>query len=164
MSKFHYIGLIMSLILLVQAVNASHQVEYRAQTRITTTVGELTTLQVDIKNAGSTIEFYQVNFVALPSNGIEITNPSVTTQALNPGQTVSVFTNIRTLTEAPVVLTVQIYPGGDLSHFLIPPPTISIASKKYSLPEFGLVGFMQIIAIAAIVYFLFGNRIKASRQ
>ena len=149
--KFHY-SIVLIYMLLVQPVSASHQVEYRAPTSITTTVGELTTVQLDIKNAGSTAEYYRINMIASLPNEMEITNPNIITKALNPGESVSVFSNIHTLTESPNALTIEIYRDNDLSHSVS--ATISVSSKKLSLPEFGLMGFLQIIAGATVIYFL----------
>ena len=160
--KIYPIFLAVSLILLVQAVNATHQVEYNAPPIITTTVGELTTLQVDIKNAGPTAEYYKITITTTSPNKMEITNPTITTQILKPGQAISVFSNVRALTENSDPITVQIYRDNDLSHSIS--AGISVSTKKFSLPEFGLAGFLQIIAIATIVYFLFGNRVMASRR
>jgi len=162
--KFYYFGILIA-ILLVQTAYATHQVETRVPLSIVTTVGKLTTLQVDIKNAGSTMEYYSVTITASPANQIEITNPSITTKNLNPGESSSVFSDIRTLTETPIVITIQIFRDGDLSHPSTPSvPAISVSSKKFSLPEFGLIGFLQIIAVASVLYFLFGNRLKARQQ
>lgn len=160
--KLYYAGLIIFIYLFVQAAYASHQndVEVQAPSTIVTTVGKLTTLQVDIRHKGASIEFYQVKITAVPPNKIEITNPSITTKSLKPGETVSIFSNIRTLTESPTVLTIQIFRDNDLSHSV--PLSMSVISKKFSLPEFGLIGFLQIISIAAIIYFLFES--KTSRQ
>ena len=160
--KIYPIVLTVSLVLLVQAVNATHQVEYNVPTRITTTVGELTTLQMDIKNAGPTAEYYKITVTTTSPNKMEITNPVITTQTLKPGQAVSVFSNVRTLAESSDPITVQIYRDNDLSHSQS--IGISVSTKKLSLPEFGLIGFLQIIALATIVYFLSGNRIMSSRR
>ena len=162
--KFFYFGILI-MILFVQTAYATHQVETRVPLGIITTVGKLTTLQVDIKNAGSTVEYYSVIITAFPANQIEITNPSITTKNLNPGESISVFSNIRTLTETPIVITIQIFRNGDLSHPSTPVISpISVSSKKFSLPEFGLIGFLQIIAVASVLYFLFGKRVKANQQ
>ena len=154
-----------SIFLFINVAYATHQVEYRVPTNMITTVGKFTTLQIDIKNAGLTSEYYLVTITAEPSNQVETTNPSITTKTLNSGESVSVFSNIRTLTDAPARLTIKIYRGTDLSHFFPDPPiSISVQSKKFSLPEFGLTGFLQIMAIASVLYFSFGARSRASSR
>lgn len=151
MRKLYYSGiLLISIVLLVQASYASHQVEFRAPTSITTTVGELTTIQVDIKNAGATTEFYKITITATSPNKIEITNPNIDTKNLKPGESTSIFSNIRALTENPDPITIQIFRDSDLSHFV--PIVISVQSKKFSLPEFGLLGFLQIVGLSTVLY------------
>lgn len=139
--------------LFLPAAYSSHQVEYRIPSSMTTTVGESTTLQIDIKNSGSTTEYYRVRITSSIPNEIGITNSDITTKLLAPSQSVSVFSNIITLTENDNLLTVQIYRDNDLSHAVS--TTVNVKSKKFSLPEFGLIGFIQIIALAGILYFVF---------
>lgn len=149
-------AVILFLVLFADIAYASHQVEVRYPTSITTTVGELITIQIDLKNKEPSAEAYRIVMKATLQS-MEITNPNINTQTINPGGSVSVFSNIRTLTDAPNVLTIEIFGDTDLS----PTKTISIAvqSKKFSLPEFGLPGFIQIVAIASIVYFWLGKKI-----
>lgn len=143
---------LMSFILFIPAVNAAHVV-LRNPASITTTVGELTTIQVDIRNGGTSSETYEVTITATEPNAIEITNPSITT-TIKPGQSISVFTNIRTLTETSNLLTVQVF----YNSVLHASASISVNTKKFSLPEFGLIGFLQIMALSSLLYFV--NRRK----
>lgn len=159
--KLNYFVFIAFLFLFIQTVNASHIIDYRIPTTIVTTVGKLTTVQMDIQNGGASATDYRLILTATLPNEIDITNWDIHTQTLNPGESISIFTNIRTLTESPNVLKISVYPdslsaGPDvLSLFII------ITSKKYSLPEFGLMGFLQIITLSGVAYFLFKpNRIK----
>ena len=163
MRKFRYLlTLIIPAILLTQIAYASHEVDYRTPTSMITTVGQPATLQLDIKNTGSFSERYQITISASLQNEIEITNPNIRTQIVSPGQSISVSSNIRTLTESDNALTIKIFRDGDSSHFQPQPPiSISVKSKKFSLPEFGLTGFLQITAIAAILYFV---STKATRR
>lgn len=155
-----YIVSLAFLILFAQTAYASHQVEQRSPESIVTTVGKFTSIQIDIKNSGSTTESYQLSITAASPNEIEITNPAINTQPLSPGETLSLFSNVRTLTENTNILSIKIYRAGDLSHS-VDIPAISVKSKKFSLPEFGLAGFLQIIALASVALFLFKeNRIN----
>jgi len=148
-------------LVLVQAVNASHQaeVDYKVPEGIVTIVGELTNIKIDLINKGPKPYSFQIKLKATLQNEMEITNKDINIQTLSPGQTTSVFSNIRTLTENPNPLTIEIYRDNDFTHSVL--TTISVNSKKFSLPEFGLFGFLQIIAIVGVLYFLFN--IKANR-
>lgn len=141
-----------SLFLLAQPSLATHQVEYRTPENIATTVGELTTLQIDIKNGGTVPEYYTVTITSAVPNEISITNPSITTPTLNPGESTSIFSNIHTLTESDNTITISIFQKGDMGH-AVTAPAIPVKSKKYSLPEFGLAGLAQIIVLSTTAFF-----------
>ena len=154
--------MLIAFLVLVQAVNASHQaeVDYKVPERVVTTVGELTNIKIDLINKGSRPYSFQIKLKAALQNGMEITNSDINIQSLSPSQTTSVFSNVRTLTENPNLLTIEIYRDNDFTHSVS--TGIPVNSKKLSLPEFGLTGFLQIAAIAAVLYFLFN--VKATRQ
>ncbi len=125
---------------------------------IITSVGKLTELKIEIFNKGSVSESYNITISASKPTIIEITNPSITTQSVNPNQFTSVSSNVRTLTEDGNALLITVKSGVTTETSNI---NISIKSKKISLPEFGLTGLLQIIGIAAIVYFLFTGKVKS---
>ncbi|MBI2547169.1 MAG: hypothetical protein HYW23_01845 [Candidatus Aenigmarchaeota archaeon] len=150
------LGIILSILILffvlVVPVHATHQIQYRAPDSITSTVGQPTSLQVDIKNAEASPDTYFIYITSLLPNEIQITNNNITTQVLNPGDMVTISTNVRTLTESDNIITFQVYRSGDSSHYI--PITIPVKSKKFSLPDFGLAGFLQIAALATVIFLL----------
>ncbi|MBI1978477.1 MAG: hypothetical protein HYS62_00255 [Candidatus Aenigmarchaeota archaeon] len=147
----------LSFVLLMHSVNA-WPIEYRVPDSITTTVGELTTVQIDIKNSGPSAEHYEILIEATLPNTMKITNDLITTETVNPGDAVSVFTNIIALTEDNNGIVINVIAVETLDNTML--PTISVISKKFSLPEFGLSGFLQIMILSAAAYFLAGpNRI-----
>ena len=154
MSKqvFYYLGILISL-LLIQTAYAILQVSYQAPTKIVTTVGQLTTIQVDIRNTGPTPDSYTVRITATSPNIIYISNPTIVTTLVIPTNVTSVRTNIQTLTDDPNVINIQISDLTDTLNI----PGISVNSKKFSLPEFGFLGFLQIVILASISYFIFEN-------
>lgn len=157
--KLHYFVVAMFLVLIVQTVNATHQVEYRVPSSMVTTVGQLTTLQVDIKNNGASTEDFLVKIIASSPNIIEITTPTIDIAPLKTGESVSIFSNIRTLTDTPsIVLTIRTYRNSDMSLLHDVSTTVSVSSKKFSLPDFGLFGFLQIMLLASLLYLV--NRRK----
>ena len=149
---FYYLGILISL-LLIQTAYAILQVSYQAPTKIVTTVGQLTTIQVDIRNTGPTPDSYTVRITATSPNIIYISNPTIVTTLVIPTNVTSVRTNIQTLTDDPNVINIQISDLTDTLNI----PGISVNSKKFSLPEFGFLGFLQIVILASISYFIFEN-------
>ena len=162
MKRLHFFfAFVIWTIASVHVAYASHQVDFRTPTTIITTVGQLTTLQPDIKNLGASSERFHITISASSPNEIEITNADIHTQTVDPQKGISLFSNIRTLTENDNVLTIKIFRDGDQSHFQPQPPiSILVKSKKISLPEFGLSGLAQIMVIASVLYFSFGARFR----
>lgn len=148
----HQIIFIVWIALLMQTAYASHESEvgYRAPETIITTVGKLTTVQIDITNKASSPYSFQINLRADQPNEMEITNSNIDIMNVKPGEAVSVFSNIRTLTETSNSIIIEIKRGDDHPITKI----ISVRSKKFSLSEFGLAGLLQIMAIVGILYFL----------
>lgn len=159
MSPFYLCGILLSWIILTQVLYAVPQIEYSAPSSIVTTVGELTIVQLNIRNIGVSKEYYHIKISAAMPNEMEITNSDITTQFVNPGDSISVYTNIRTLTENNNPLTIRIERDNNPADFKNI-PAIPVQSKKFSLPEFELAGFLQIIAIAAVIYFLFSDKMS----
>ncbi|MEM5803086.1 MAG: DUF2341 domain-containing protein [Candidatus Aenigmatarchaeota archaeon] len=126
-------------------------IEIQAPRTIITTVGKQTMLQLSIRNNGVSTDFYTIDLSPASSNSIEISNRRITTDSVEVGKSISVFSNIRTLTEDDNTLTITIVNSDNTQGKTI---VIPVKSKKYSLPEFGFLGFLQIIAMAVVVYFL----------
>ncbi len=129
--------------------------DIRGPDSVTTTVGEFTEVRIDVFNKGSVQDSYTAQITGTPANVVEITNPSLTTQTVSPKQTTQITSNIRALTGDNSVITFTIISVGTSEQLALPIP---VSSKKFSLPEFGLIGFLQIVLLAGIIYFLLANR------
>ncbi len=129
--------------------------DIRTITKIVSTVGEQFELKVEIRNVGASPDKYNIAFTSAFPNIIDISNPTPTTAEVQSEGLASVSTLIRPLTDGDNVITVNVASNGN--PLLYKEITIPLKSAKLSLPEFGLFGFLQIVAIAAVLYFLVGN-------
>ncbi len=154
-----YFYMIAIFLVLIPSVLAVPQVDYRVPSSIVAIVGQLTGLEIDLINKDSIAHYYTVKITGNPANQIDITNPSIISSSVNPGSLTSVYTNIRTLTEAPNALTVDIYQDSDLSSAVT--AMIPVSSKKFSLPDFGMTGLIQIAVLSSLAYFMIGRKFTA---
>ncbi|MBI2543415.1 MAG: hypothetical protein HYW24_04485 [Candidatus Aenigmarchaeota archaeon] len=137
-------------------VASDYDFEIRAASAITTSVGQDVELKVDIHNKGRLADSYTSSITADNPNGLYVTNPTATTGGVNPDDITSVSSLLTPLTSESneVTVTVTSVNRPALSRTL----TIPVRSELYSLPEFGLFGFIQIIAMAGVIYFWVINR------
>jgi len=121
--------------------------------KIVATVGEKFDLKIDVGNKGALKDSYKIDLSG-PAT-IDISPTTITTQAIDPNQVVSVFSSITPLVDQTGTLTVKVT---SLTSGKFVTREIEVSPGLLALPEFGLIGFLQIIAVAAIVYFLLVNR------
>lgn len=123
--------------------------------KITTTVGHKFDLKIDVTNKGLLSDSY-VMALSGPAT-VEISPATITTPTITSGQLVSTFSSITPLIDKTETITLTV--TSSTSGKVIT-RTIEISPGLFALPEFGLLGLLQIIIIAAVVYFLFVNRLK----
>ncbi|MBI2084586.1 MAG: hypothetical protein HYT70_03170 [Candidatus Aenigmarchaeota archaeon] len=153
---FSFIAVLVALVPVVDADATGTNFAVVAPQTITTTVGELTEARISIYNKGSVEEAYTISYAASSPNFIDITKSAIVTQAVGPKQTIQVSTTIRTLTDDNNVLAITVRSSATAETLNA---NIPVRSGKYSLPEFGFPGFVQIVFIASILYFLHSRRI-----
>ncbi len=118
--------------------------------KITAIVGEQFELKIVINNAGFLPDSYSVSIAASPANLFEISNTGVTTPVIQSDQATTVLTLVRPLTDTGdyIIVTVTSVNSPTLTKTV----NIPVKIAKYSLPEFGFAGLLQIIVGATIVY------------
>ncbi len=124
---------------------------------ITATVGEATELRVQITNVGSTSDQYTVTFTSNLPNTVDISNPTITTETVPSNGNTFASTLLRPLIDGDNIISVTVASTADSSMSEV--VTIPMRSAKFSLPEFGLFGLIQIIILASIVFFVYQKRI-----
>ncbi|MBI1978478.1 MAG: hypothetical protein HYS62_00260 [Candidatus Aenigmarchaeota archaeon] len=127
--------------------------DIRTTDRITTKVGERFDLKIDIVNTGALSDSYRID-ISSPGT-MEITPATITTLTIDPNQIVSAFSSVMPLVEEPTTVIVAVT---SLTSGKIVTKTIDVTIGLFALPEFGLIGFLQIVAIAAVIYFLLANK------
>ncbi len=130
--------------------------------KIVADVGSSFDLKIDISNKGLLRDTYRVDLTGTET--VSISPESVTTEVVDRSKSVSVFSSITPLVDQSGQLTLKVT---SLTSGKVVTKTIELNPKLFILPEFGLLGLIQIIAIATIVYFLFASRlfrVKKSRR
>ena len=130
--------------------------EIRAADKITTTVGQKIELKVDVANSGTLTDSYTITLSADNAEAIDISPLTVTTGDVSLNKITSMFFSIRPVVDTDNQITVTVSSNANPS--TVKTLTIDVAPGLYALPEFGLIGFLQIVALAAIVYFLLVNK------
>lgn len=140
----------------------NYDFEMRAAVESTVVLGDAFELKVDIYNKGALSDSYNVSFAARNPLIVYITNPNATTGEVNSGRLTAVPTLITSLVaeENSIIINVTSQNRPELQKIAI----VSLNTGKYSLPEFGLFGFIQIIVLSGIVYFLVVNGIFVKRK
>ena len=118
---------------------------------VATTVGKLTTLQINLYNHASQTDSYTVTISSLQDVPFEITSPSIAVSSMGSGSATTVATGIRPLTDDNNRITVTILSTQTNEQEVM---SISTTSSKLSLPEFNISGLIQIIGIASIIYYI----------
>ena len=133
--------------------------EARTSGTISTTVGKSVELKVDITNKGLLPDSYDITIT--PPSTVDVLPTKITTDKIKKGNIVSAFTFVTPLvsTDGEIIITVQSLTSSKTQSL-----TVQLQPGLYALPEFGLTGFLQIISIAAIVYFLLVNRMYKLRK
>lgn len=137
---------------------ANFDFTFRAVTTIITAVGQQSELKVDIHNLGAFSDRYSVTFTAAFPNIIDISNSQATTGDVQSDQLTSVSTLIRPLTDGDNIITINVLSINDPS-LVKPPITVSLRTAKFSLPEFGFFGFLQIMIGAAFLYLVVHRKV-----
>lgn len=117
---------------------------------IITTVGDKFDLKIDVTNKGTLADSYRIDFSG--PGTIDISPTTITTPTIGPNQVVSAFSSVTPVVDQTGTLTVKVT---SLTSGKFIEKDIQVSPGLFALPEFGLIGFLQIIAIAAIIYFLF---------
>ena len=137
-------------------VGLRYDFDIRSVERITGVVGKEIELRVEINNIGVYSDSYTVSFGADLPNIIDISNPTVATGEVQSDELIFISTLIRPLVAVDNVITITVQSNNDPD--LFKEIKIPLSSYLFTLPEFGLLGFIQIIAIAGVMYFLVGNK------
>ena len=130
--------------------------------KIITTVGKKAELKVDVVNTGILPDSYTITLAADRPEAVDISPSITTTGGISLNQIISLFFSVLPVIDTDNRITVTVASNTNPSTFKT--LTIDIDTGFYALPEFGLIGFLQIVAIAAIVYFLLVNRIGAKKR
>ncbi len=128
--------------------------DVRATDKITTTVGHPFDLKIDISNTGKLKDSYKIELSG--SGTVDISPTTITTPVIDVGQLVSTFSSITSLVNQPDTITLKVT---SITSGKVVTKDINVSSGLFALPEFGLTGLLQIIGIAAIVYFLFISKL-----
>lgn len=127
--------------------------DVKAADKVTTSVGHPFELKIDVANKGKLTDSYRVDLTA-PAT-IDASPATITTPAVEAGKLVSAFAFVTPLVEQSDKITVKVT---SLTSNKVVTKDINVNPGLFALPEFGLTGFLQIIAIAAIVYLILINR------
>ncbi|MEM5797762.1 MAG: CARDB domain-containing protein [Candidatus Aenigmatarchaeota archaeon] len=127
--------------------------DVRSAGKIIATVGAPVDLKIDVVNKGLLPDSYRITLSASNPNTISFT-PSITNSRVISSQAVdSAIFSVVSLVDQTNEITVNVKSNTCSD---CPPKeiTINLQPGLLTLPEFSIFGFLQIIAIATIVYFL----------
>ncbi len=135
--------------------------DIRSTSRISSSVGSVIDLRVDVNNKGLLGDAYTVTLAASDPTAVDITPQSRNTGKIPSKQLGSVTSSIRPLVDKTNLITVTV--TSDTQPSMSKVFQVELNPSLFVLPEFGLVGFLQIVIIAAIVYFLLVNKMFKSK-
>jgi len=133
-----------------------------APSSISATVGDTTHLKVDVGNLGVVTDSYSITLTADDPQAVDISPSSATTGSIPLDKVVNVFFSVTPIIDVPNKITVVV--ASQASPAITKTLAIDVSPGLFALPEFGLIGFVQIIFVAAIVYFLLFNRTLDRRK
>jgi len=133
--------------------------DIRATDKITTTVGHQFDLKIDVANKGKLTDSYKIEVLG-PAT-VDIAPTTITTTIVGTNKIVSTFSSVTPLVGQSETLTVKVT---SLTSGKVVTKNIEISPGLFALPEFGLIGFLQIVAIAAVVYFLLANKMFKKKR
>ena len=138
---------------------ANYDFNFRTVSVITSTVGKPFDLKVDVGNTGTLSDSYRVGFIASPAGLVGVSDATLTTDTTNPNSVASVYTIITPLVNQNSIITVTVTSVNCGGSCLSKSVDIPVRAGLFSLPEFDITGFITIMIVAAIVYYLITSEI-----
>ncbi|MEM7825082.1 MAG: hypothetical protein QXO27_03875, partial [Candidatus Aenigmatarchaeota archaeon] len=121
-------------------------------TLIMATIGTPTEIKVNIKNSGLLQDSYNVSFdLSIP--GSAYVNPNkVTTGSITKDNFEDAYTTLTILFDQQNVLIINVSSNTNSSIFKS--TSISIKTGSFALPDFHLIGFVQIMLLAVVIFLI----------
>jgi len=125
-------------------------IEVAVPTSMNAVVGESQNLQISVKNNGTLSDTYDISVVSTNPTLLDVSNGEQTSQLLGTNDVQQLYSGLTLLATgqtatANVVVSSSAQPSIQFS------TPVSVKGTEKSLPEFGVLGLLQIIAAAALL-------------
>ncbi|MBI2545106.1 MAG: hypothetical protein HYW22_00705 [Candidatus Aenigmarchaeota archaeon] len=152
-------AVIFSKIALSQVVDpsASYKFSTRTAAAITSNVGKPVYFRVDVGNIGKSEDSYIVSITSSNPNTVNIVPHQVTTGTVAPDDIAFTEFSITSLVDIDSQITVTVS-SVNCATCEIESVNIPVTSGLFSLPEYGIEGFLTIMMAVGVIYFLITNK------